>query len=186
MENSSNNFEQITQLPINCILSWYGVIANNFDNTGMGIGSMVGWALCNGNNGTPDLMRRFVIGADGDPSDPSGFPMSSTGGQDSQTLSIINLPEHDHSIDHGHSISDPGHEHSNAQPLRFTTLSSNGSGTGVWSNNNAPTNNTTIAFNNKTDITINDYSGYTGPTGQGTSFSIVPPYIALFYIMKMW
>jgi len=34
----------------------------NFDATGLGIGALEGWALCNGNNGTPDLSDRFVMG----------------------------------------------------------------------------------------------------------------------------
>jgi hypothetical protein len=34
-----------------------------FDTTGLGIGEMLGYALCNGNNGTPNLSGRFIVGA---------------------------------------------------------------------------------------------------------------------------
>lgn len=34
----------------------------NFDGTGLGINTLLGWALCNGNNGTPNLSDKFVMG----------------------------------------------------------------------------------------------------------------------------
>src|SRR5262245_10198934 len=39
------------------ILLWSGSLAE------IGVGDLVGWALCNGANGTPDLRDRFIIGA---------------------------------------------------------------------------------------------------------------------------
>jgi hypothetical protein len=36
---------------------------SSFDGTGLGTGVLLGWALCNGNNGTPNLRNRFVVGA---------------------------------------------------------------------------------------------------------------------------
>ena len=39
-----------------------------FDATGRGFGDFVGWYLCNGLNGTPDLRGRFLVGLD--PADP--------------------------------------------------------------------------------------------------------------------
>jgi hypothetical protein len=40
----------------------FGRSLTNFDNTGLGIGVLTGWALCNGTNGTPDLQDKFVKG----------------------------------------------------------------------------------------------------------------------------
>ncbi|MCS7188343.1 MAG: hypothetical protein RMJ66_01765 [Bacteroidia bacterium] len=33
----------------------------SFDATGLGTGALEGWALCNGNNGTPNLTDRFIL-----------------------------------------------------------------------------------------------------------------------------
>ena len=50
-----------------------------------------GWALCNGQNGTPDLRDRFVVGAG--PRKRYG-----TRGGGNTVLSIANLPSHSHSV----------------------------------------------------------------------------------------
>lgn len=47
-----------------------------------------GWALCDGNNGTPDLTDRFVIGAG------KSYQVNDTGGEAEHTLTIDELPEH--------------------------------------------------------------------------------------------
>ena len=53
-----------------------------------------GWAICDGNNGTPDLRDRFVVGAG------STYGVNATGGSANAVL-----------IAHSHSITDPGHDH---------------------------------------------------------------------------
>lgn len=50
-----------------------------------------GWVLCDGNNGTPNLLNRFLRGA------PSGSDPGGTGGTHSYTLSTAQLPSHSHS-----------------------------------------------------------------------------------------
>ena len=52
-----------------------------------------GWYLCNGSNGTPDLRNRFIVGAG------SGYSVGSTGGANTVTLSINEMPAHDHDTD---------------------------------------------------------------------------------------
>ena len=54
----------------------------NFDGTGLGTGSLVGWALCNGNNSTPDLTEQFIMGA------ANSGEMSNTGGATTHTHTI--------------------------------------------------------------------------------------------------
>ena len=49
-----------------------------------------GWTLCNGQNGTPDLRNRFVVGAGGN------YAVASTGGADSVTLTVNQMPSHTH------------------------------------------------------------------------------------------
>jgi microcystin-dependent protein len=65
----------------------------------------VGWALCDGSNGTPDLRDRFIVGAGG------AYSPGNTGGAESVTLTVAQMPQHNHSASssstgaHTHSIS---------------------------------------------------------------------------------
>ena len=54
-----------------------------------------GWALCDGNNSTPDLRDRFIVGAGSTytPTDTGGT--TSTG---SHALTVAELPAHSHSF----------------------------------------------------------------------------------------
>lgn len=52
----------------------------------------VGWALCDGTNGTPDLRGRFVLGAG------NTYSVGSTGGEETHTLTIEEMPSHSHEI----------------------------------------------------------------------------------------
>ena len=56
-----------------------------------------GWSLCDGSNSTPDLRNRFIVGS-GD-----SYNTGATGGNDSTTLSVNNMPSHFHS--------QPAHDH---------------------------------------------------------------------------
>ena len=48
------------------------------------------WALCNGQNGTPDLRGRFIVGAGG------SYSPGATGGAETVTLGISQIPSHTH------------------------------------------------------------------------------------------
>ena len=54
-----------------------------------------GWVLCDGNNGTPDLRDRFVLGGGGK------YNVNSTGGEENVTLTINQMPSHSHDIHTG-------------------------------------------------------------------------------------
>ena len=49
-----------------------------------------GWVLCDGNNGTPDLRDRFVLGAG------HNYAVDSTGGESEHILTIEEMPSHSH------------------------------------------------------------------------------------------
>ena len=139
-----------------------------------------GWYLCDGNNGTPNLKGKFVVGYDNNDGD---FDVNDTGG--SKDAVIV---QHNHSVTdptHGHSINDPGHQHdtsvtntklfpSNGQ----TSISYGGPGgypATVFTMSDATTG---IAVNaGGTGISINN----NGVSGTGKN---LPPYYALCYIMK--
>jgi len=65
-------------------------IAANFDGTGLGINNRVGWAICNGNNGTKDRQGKVSVQLD---SSQTEFDlMGETGGTKTNTLLPANLP----------------------------------------------------------------------------------------------
>ena len=61
-------------VPTGCIMFWSGSMEDIPE----------GWALCDGNNGTPDLRDRFVVGAGGD------YAVGDTGGESIETLTSFN------------------------------------------------------------------------------------------------
>lgn len=88
------------------IILWYGSIAT----------IPKGWALCNGDNGTPDLRNRFVIAA-GD-----GYDPDDTGGSMNHT--------HTFTTDgHGHALVASGAEWRIAGPERLDTAAATDTGT---------------------------------------------------------
>ena len=52
----------------------------------------VGWALCDGNGGTPDLRDRFLVGVGGN----EGYVYGQTGGADTVALTTDQMPKHSH------------------------------------------------------------------------------------------
>ncbi len=64
-----------------------------------------GWALCDGQDGRPNLLGKFIRGV------PAATNPGNTGGSDSITLSEANLPAHKHDVNAettGHSHTIPG------------------------------------------------------------------------------
>lgn len=123
-----------------------------------------GFVLCNGSNGTPDLRDRFVVGSG------SFYNTGATGGDNSVTLSISQIPSHNHSA--SSSVTDPGHTHS----FKGATGSS---GSGTSSRDSVP--ETQQTGSSTTGISVSTSIGNTGGT---LSHENRPPYYALAYIMK--
>jgi hypothetical protein len=78
---------------------YYGPVSV-FDGTGRGIigGDADGWALCNGNNYTPNLQNYFVVASNqsvdgGWQANPSGLANGFSGGQGSFQIKCPNLPD---------------------------------------------------------------------------------------------
>jgi hypothetical protein len=138
-------------LPTGMILLWSGAIGS--------IPS--GYYLCDGNNGTPDLRDRFIIGAG------NTYSVNQTGGSaDAITVS------HTHTATS--TVTDPGHLH--------TYLHQNGSaqagGSGNFYYYVESSANTSTAT---TGVTVATTNATAGTSGTGAN---LPPYFALAYIMK--
>lgn len=71
-----------SSVPQGSIIPWYGSIGN-IPN---------GFALCDGKNGTPDLRDRFLVGAG------NSYKLGNTGGVNMVTLTIAQMPSHEHDV----------------------------------------------------------------------------------------
>lgn len=122
------------------------------------------WVLCDGTNGAPNLIDRFIVGAGG------SYPINSAGGSTSHshslsgtvgstTLSANNLPSHNHRLGVGN---DDG-----ANPKLDGCRWENG-----W-------------WADACEKTGSSYSHTHSLTGSVMTGASVPPYYALAYIMKL-
>jgi len=141
------------------------------------------WAICDGNNGTPNLVNKFVVAA-------ASFDVGTeewrtavdgtskeSGGAATMLLGTANLPSHNHGSG---SLSASGGNHSHTYIDQYVVIN-NGYRPWPASNNDCAARNVSTGGNGSHTHSI---SGSTGNQGSGQSFSILPPYYALCYIMK--
>ena len=114
-----------------------------------------GWALCDGNNGTPNLTNKFVIGAG------NSYAVNATGGSKDAVV-----------VSHTHGITDNGHSHT----LEYTNGDSNDGRSSESGDGGLAGTHTTST--QTTGISINSQ----GVSGTDKN---LPPYLALAYIMKL-
>jgi microcystin-dependent protein len=144
-------------VPTGGIIMWSGLVSD--------IPS--GWALCDGNDGTPDLVDKFIVGVGGD------YQPGDQGGSRDSVL-----------VEHTHTVTDPGHRHiinhrlDSSTSGNFQTLEDTGNqDEGSWSTNglddgNIRSQSATTGISNSTE----------GVSGSDTN---LPPYYALAYIIKV-
>ena len=116
-----------------------------------------GYVLCDGQNSTPDLRNRFVIGA-GDT-----FSVDATGGSANAVV-----------VEHTHTLTDPGHTHtySRAENLVFGSAE-----TSSQQQKHKIDYGTNTTDSQVTGITVDSQ-------GESGTDKNLPPYYALCYIMK--
>jgi microcystin-dependent protein len=163
-------------LPTGSIMIWSGSQAT----------IPVGWRLCDGTLGTPNLLDRFVTGAG------LTYAVAATGGANTVTLTQATTPAHVHSFSgntntdgtHGHNITDNGHTHS------FATALGNGGGQpfgNAWDTalpTGTPGSFTGVGIQNSVSHTHN-FTTTSTPIGGDGSHANLPPYYALCYIYKI-
>ena len=161
-------------LPVGSIIMWSGSsVPEN-------------WALCNGQNGTPDLRNRFVVGIG------SMYEVGDVGGLNNVVLSKDQMPQHSHtkgtmrivgsisSADSNGEVFTYIDEYKSSGALKFGTFTGNrengwNAGDGVG------------GVRNGIELDTN-WGGWTGATreeGSGKEHENRPPYYALAYIMKV-
>lgn len=183
-------------VPYGCIMMWSGAVIDIPES----------WALCDGDNGTPNLLNRFVVGA-GDTYAPLA-----EGGATTHTHSgtVDSGGAHTHSLtidDHVLTVDEiPSHRHllmsdDSGDEFEFTSVvdttspllaSSNSGGDTEYSLNGSTTMTPDRAGSGLTgggdghthtgSAASNGAHTHTITTGAGSS---LPPYFALCYIMKI-
>jgi len=121
-----------------------------------------GWALCNGENGTPDLRGKFVLGVNPNSQNETYRTIGGAGGSETNTLTVGQLPAHNHDIvgkgdDGGYCASGE---------------------CGFWS---------TDRWSNDREVRASTSGGklVVENTGGGQPVNNMPPYLVLAYIMKL-
>lgn len=95
LADNVGNFDTVLAVPLGTILMYAPATTSEFDSTGLGIlDNVIGWAICNGNNTTPNLKGKFVVGYDPDDTDYNAI--GDLGGDKTVTLDITQIPQHDH------------------------------------------------------------------------------------------
>jgi hypothetical protein len=142
-------------VPSGMILLWSG-----------SVGSIpVGYYLCDGSNGTPDLRNRFLIGA-GD-----AYAVNATGG--SADAIVVS---HNHTATSTSTVTDPGHLHT-VPYAAADVIGGGGAAPGYRGSGSSNTSTATTGVTVATATTV----ATSGTSGTGAN---IPPYYALCYIMK--
>lgn len=152
----------------------------------------LGWNLCDGSKGTPDLRERFIVGAGGDnTSQPvvgtNGYATNNVGGLNTVTLSKSNVPPHSHNSGSLYTNPSGAGTYYASPSLEYKGISTSGtSGTNVYTQNGQNSRNTiTVNINNHTHTMAGNTGDGTADGLTGTPHENRPPYYALAFIMKL-
>lgn len=137
-------------IPIGGIIAWSGQTVPD------------GWAICDGNQGTPNLSGKFILAGGG------GYSLGDSGGQAEVALNTNNMPSHKHEFKDYYYP-----EASKKARGNYDTISTNEK---VGSNDTDYDNDKLMYVRHDTEP-----AGQTNPTPVPT----MPPYYVLLYIMRI-
>lgn len=137
-------------IPIGGIIAWSGQTIPD------------GWAICDGNQGTPNLSGKFIMGSG------NGHSLGDTGGQEEVTLTTNNMPSHKHTFKDYYFA-----ESSKKAKGNWDILNTNSN---VGSNDTDYDNDHVMYYKHDTEE-----AGQSNPTPVST----MPPYAVLIYIMRI-
>ena len=185
-------------VPIGGIIMWSGTVAE--------AEALTNWKICDGQNGTPDLRDKFVLGV-GSSAAASTANQGDTNNNNSITLSEGQMPAHNHNItDNGHTHGDGTLAAANQSITGEITKISEGfnaagTATGVFTKTNNGDNNITESASTSPvsgftmdashghDVTGSTGSNTTGISaqvqGNGDSIDIRSAFLALCYIIRV-
>jgi len=141
---ASGGIEGPGTVPLGTIVMWSG---SNVPS---------GWALCDGNNNTPDLRGRFVL-ASGSGSGLTTRSIKQTGGEESHTLTTSEMPVHTHALN-VNTVGYTSGYNGNAEATAAPGNTGRNNGTQTWTPPNA---------------------------GSGAAHNTMPPYFVLAFIMRV-
>ena len=123
-----------------------------------------GWVLCDGQNGTPDLRDKFVLGAG------NSYSVGNTGGEETHALTVGEMPSHSHNTTYS---------------IRTTLLRSSTrlDGAGYYTDRNEYV----YSANNASEAYAYEFAygeSIISDTGGNSAHNNMPPYYALCFIMK--
>jgi len=156
----------LSKFPIGMVTMWSGAIN----------GLPEGWALCDGQNGTPNLKGKFVVGYD--PSTTDYNAIGNAGGVSEVTLTQAQMPLHNHDITGTTDATDV---------IESGWVGQNGSGwpDGSGDSTTAGSAGSYARHTREMEISIPalTLSGGTANAGDGESHENRPPYYTLAYIV---
>ena len=189
-------------VPVGGIIMWSGSIAD--------AEALTNWAICDGQNGTPDLRDKFVLGVGSSAAGGTSTAAVNDGNTSSNTITLSEgqMPNHNHDLSdtgHAHGVTDNGHFHyefrsgnaganQNQGSSNASTTNFPGSGTGpsgkyegynIWCVGSEPN----VGRSQTTTTGISVDSNSTGisiqPKGSGDSIDLRSKYLALCYIIRI-
>ncbi len=174
--SASAGFTGPGTIPVGGIIMWSGTDVPS------------GWALCNGqsSNGrqTPDLRGRFVLGS-GSGSGLTSRSIGQTGGTETHTLSMAELPSHSHPVDPPATGTTSNGSHTHGYQ------SGAGSTAGIKGGDWYPgelgyriMNNTTTSGGDHSH-TVDIAAFNSGNTGSGSAHNNMSPFYVLAFIMRV-
>lgn len=182
----------VTTLSASSTITGYGTIPVGGIIMWSGSTVPTGWALCDGttSNGqvTPDLRGRFIVGS-GNGYLLTSRAIGSSGGAETHTLLVGNLPAHNHTFTataqsagaHTHGYKDIYHSENGGSVKPGGSQNFKGSG-------DTDDDNEGYEFSRTTDSDgahTHTVSGTTDSTGSGTAVNHMPPFYALAFIMRV-